>query len=290
MRSDRMRVAIIISPDIQDKYFASRIIEEFNVVGIFIEPQYRRRSVLEKLAKLFRVLLRERFNPLALSRRLSDAAYYRRYLDSVSTLFKESFYEKAKIIDHYAGCPVYHTRFRDVSSPENVSLLKDLAPDVIAVCGCSILKRDLLSVPPRGTLNLHSGLAPYYRGCSCYFWPLYNNEPEYLGVTIHYVDPGIDKGDIIHQGRPELEADDDEVTIFIKIMKLGTSLMIKSLHEIELGKVRSYKQTEKGRLYLDSDTSVKHFRELHERLKGGLIRDYLKRIESGSVDLPKIIE
>ncbi len=290
MTTDRMTVALIISPDIQDKYFASRIVEEFNVVGIFIEPQYRKKGPVEKLEKLYRVLLRDRFNPLALSRRLADAAYYRRYLRRVSRLFRESFQEKGSIIDSYDGCPVYHTDVRDVSSARNVALLKEMAPDVIAVCGCSILKPNLLAVPPLGTLNLHSGLAPYYRGCSCYFWPLYNNEPEYVGVTIHYVNPGIDDGDIVHQGRPVLEMDDDEVTIFIKMMKLGTRLMIKSLREVEAGTVKGHRQTEKGSLYLDRDTSVRHFRELHERLKAGLIRDYIRRLESGRVSLPRIIE
>jgi len=290
MIKERARVVIIISPDIQDKYFASHILDNFNVVGIFIEPQYRRKSLSEKLGKISRIVVENNFSPVAIARRCSDALYYRNYLQRVSQLFMESFQEKSRIIDAYQGCPVYHTKIRDVSSPENVSLLEKLEPDVIAACGCSILRKNLLSVPPLGTLNLHSGLAPYYRGCSCYFWPLYNDEPEYVGVTIHYVNPGIDDGDIIHQGRPELTEDDDEVTIFIKMMKIGTQLMIKSLHEVEDRTVRGYKQTEKGMLYLDSATSVKHFRELHKRLKNGLIRDYLAEVQKGNVVPPRIID
>ncbi|MEC4685157.1 MAG: formyl transferase [Nitrospirota bacterium] len=282
-------MAIIISPDIQDKYFASHILDKFNVVGIFIEPQYREKPLSEKFSMFSRMILKNKLTPIAIASRCSDTLYYKKYLSRVSDLFMESFYEKGKIIDTYSECPVYYTKIRDVSSSENVSLLKELSPDVIAVCGCSILKKNLLSVPPLGTLNLHSGLAPYYRGCSCYFWPLYNNEPEYVGVTIHYVNPGIDDGDIIHQGRPELDEDDNEITIFIKMMKLGTQLMIKSLQEVEDGTVEGHKQTEKGRLYLDSATTVKHFRELHNRLEAGLIRDYLAKLKSGSVPIPKII-
>jgi folate-dependent phosphoribosylglycinamide formyltransferase PurN len=289
MTKDRLRVAIIISPDIQDKYFASHILDEFNVVGIFIEPPYQRKSLSEKLEKFSRIIVENKFSPVAMARRCSDVLYYRNYLNRVSQLFMKSFQEKGRIIDTYQGCPVYHTKIRDVSSSENVSLLKKMDPDVIVVCGCSILRKNLLSVPPLGTLNLHSGLAPYYRGCSCYFWPLYNNEPEYVGVTIHYVNPGIDDGDIIHQGRPELNEDDNEITIFINMMKFGTQLMIKSLHEVEEGTVRGYKQTEKGRLYLDSATSVTHFRELHRRLKDGLIRDYLAEVQRGNVVPPRII-
>ncbi len=290
MTKGRLRVAIIISPDIQDKYFASHILDHFNVVGIFIEPLYRRRSLSKKLGKFSRIISENKFSPIAMAKRCSDALYYRNYLKRVSNLFLENFQEKGRIVDAHQGCPVFYTKIRDVSSPENVSLLKKLEPDVIVACGCSILKKNLLSVPPLGTLNLHSGLAPYYRGCSCYFWPLYNNEPEYVGVTIHYVNPGIDDGDIIHQGRPELDEDDNEITIFIKMMEIGTQLMIKSLHEVEDRTVRGYKQTEKGLLYLDSATSVKHFRELHKRLKDGLIRDYLAEVQKGNVVPPRIID
>jgi methionyl-tRNA formyltransferase len=201
----------------------------------------------------------------------------------------EHFFEKGRIVDTYEGCPLYYTDVRDVSSVENVNRMKELHPDVIAVCACSILKKSLLDVPPLGTLNLHTGLAPYYRGCSCYFWPLYNSELEYLGVTVHYVTPGIDDGAIVHQGRPTLEANDDENTIFVKLMKLGTQLMIKSLEEIQNGTVRSHEQNERGRLYLDSATTTGHFRELHNRLKKGLIKEYLAR-QARNPNLPEIIE
>jgi len=276
MTKDKLRVVIIISPDIQDKYLASNILDEFNVVGIFIEPQYRTVSAVENAAKkISKLSLKDTVNIYGLGKKILDKIYFRNYEKRVSEIFHKSFYNKGEIIDSYNGCPVYRTKLRDISSPENVMLLKELKPDVIAACGCSILRENLLEVPPLGTINLHSGIAPRYRGCSCYFWALYNNEPEYVGVTVHYVTPGIDDGDIIHQGRPELVDDDNEIKIFVKLMEVGTQLMIKSLHEIEDGTVKGYAQTEKGKLYLDNMTTVTHFRELHKKLRDGLIREYL---------------
>ncbi len=276
MTGDKLRVVIIISSDIQDKYLASHIIDEFNVVGIFIEPQYRTVSTVESAAKkISKLSLKDKLNVYELGKKILDKIYFRNYEKKVSEIFNKNFYDKGKMIDSYKGCPVYHTNIRDVSSPENVALLEELKPDVIAACGCSILKDNLLAVPPLGTINLHSGIAPQYRGCSCYFWALYNKEPEYVGVTVHYVNPGIDDGDIIHQGRPELVYDDNEITIFVKLMEVGTQLVTRSLHEIEEGAVKGYTQTEKGELYLDNMTTVTHFRELHKKLRNGLIRDYL---------------
>lgn len=289
MSGKKIRVAIIISPDIQDKYLAGHIIDAFEVVGVFIEPQYKTNGVPGEIEQLKKLLKECGANPVTLIKRILDKLYYIRYKKEVAKLFQEAFCKNGSSIDTYKGCPVYYTEYRDISSPENVALLKKLKPDVIVACGCSILKDNLLDVPTHGTINLHSGIAPYYRGCSCYFWPLYNEEPEYVGVTVHYVNPGIDKGEIIHQGRPDIQEDDDENTIFVKMMKVGTKLMIKTLHEIEDGTVKSHKQTEEGKLYLDNMTTVRHFRELHGKLKRGLLREYLAKQRKNNLK-PKMIE
>ena len=46
-------------------------------------------------------------------------------------------------------------------------------------------------------VNLHGGLSPEYRGADCTFWALYNGEPENVGCTLHYINEGIDTGDLI---------------------------------------------------------------------------------------------
>ncbi len=289
MKNGKLRVAVVIRPDVQDKYIASYILEKFNVVGIFVEPQYKSKSLKKVKSRLSQKLIENILNPVQLIRMFRDKLYYKKYMQRVSDVYQEKFRERGHLFDAYKDCPVYFTEYRAVSSADNVELLRKLDVDVVAVCGCSILKKNFLEVPPLGTINLHSGLAPYYRGCSCYFWPLYNNEPEYVGVTIHYVNPGIDDGDVIHQGRPDIQADDDEITIFVKMMEIGAKLMVKSLHEIEKGTVKGHKQTEKGQLYLDNMTTVTHIKELHEKLKKGLLKEYVAKHESGG-GKPNIIE
>ena len=47
------------------------------------------------------------------------------------------------------------------------------------------------------------GLSPYYRGSSCNFWALYDNNPHLVGATIHYLSKGLDSGKIIFHVFPD---------------------------------------------------------------------------------------
>ena len=54
------------------------------------------------------------------------------------------------------------------------------------------------NMPPLKTINCHAGKLPFYRGRNILNWVLINDEREF-GITVHYVDEGIDTGDIILQ-------------------------------------------------------------------------------------------
>ncbi len=75
------------------------------------------------------------------------------------------------------------------------ALLASRAPDLVLLGGCAILRTPVLAVPRLGTLNAHMGLLPHYRGMNVLEWTLLEGgEP---GVTVHFVDPGVDTGDIV---------------------------------------------------------------------------------------------
>jgi len=61
-----------------------------------------------------------------------------------------------------------------------------------------IFKSKIINMPKYGTINCHAGLLPYYRGRNVLNWVLINDE-DHFGITVHYVDEGIDTGDIILQ-------------------------------------------------------------------------------------------
>jgi folate-dependent phosphoribosylglycinamide formyltransferase PurN len=85
----------------------------------------------------------------------------------------------------------------DQNSPESIAQLKAWLPDLIVFTGGNILRQPLLQVPRLGVLNVHLGMLPEVRGMSTPEWSLLNDVP--VGVTIHYINEGIDTGPILER-------------------------------------------------------------------------------------------
>jgi methionyl-tRNA formyltransferase len=75
-----------------------------------------------------------------------------------------------------------------------------------------IFKRDIIDLPRLNIINCHAGKLPFYRGRNILNWALINDEKEF-GITVHYVDEGIDTGDIILQNVYEISNEDDYGTL-----------------------------------------------------------------------------
>ena len=87
-----------------------------------------------------------------------------------------------------------------------------------------ILPEFIFSAPPKGSINIHASLLPKYRGASPSKWVLKNKETK-TGLTCHYIDKGIDTGDIISQVDIEVEQG-DTVASLIEKGKRKVSLLI----------------------------------------------------------------
>jgi len=85
----------------------------------------------------------------------------------------------------------------DQNAQGSIEQLRKWSPDLIIVTGGNILREQLLNVPRLGVLNAHLGLLPEIRGMSSPEWSLLSNVP--VGVTIHYMDAGIDTGPILQR-------------------------------------------------------------------------------------------
>jgi methionyl-tRNA formyltransferase len=84
----------------------------------------------------------------------------------------------------------------DFHSPESLSIIAALRPDLAVLAGTYILKESVFALPKDGSINLHSGKVPEYRGAAPAFWELYHGEKE-VGVTIHRVDASLDAGPVL---------------------------------------------------------------------------------------------
>ena len=126
---------------------------------------------------------------------------------------------------------------RHVNAQEFVNWVRSLKPDLnISMSYDQILRRPIIESAPLGFINCHAGKLPYYRGRNVINWAIINNEQE-IGLTVHYVDEGIDTGDIILQHLLPISWDDTYGSVLEKIQKAFPDLLAKAVGLVEKGEV-----------------------------------------------------
>jgi methionyl-tRNA formyltransferase len=104
-----------------------------------------------------------------------------------------------------------------------VEAIRQLRPEIgVSVLFGYILRPDLIDVFPRGVVNLHPSLLPYNRGACPNVWSIVDRTP--AGVTLHYVAPGIDTGDVIAQQQVGIEPVDTGASLYRKLEDAGLEL------------------------------------------------------------------
>ena len=140
------------------------------------------------------------------------------------------------------GLPVFDPP--DASAEEFAARMAALEPDVVVVASFGqFLKRNLLAAPRLGTINVHPSLLPKYRGASPIQWALANGERE-TGVSVLYVTPKMDAGDLLAQERFPIAPDEMFCTLEPKLAALGTELLARVLDEFRAGRTRGVPQDE----------------------------------------------
>ncbi len=90
-----------------------------------------------------------------------------------------------------------------------VTAIKQAEPDVCVVLGTSIIRPRLISIPKLGMINAHTSILPEYRGSRSEFWQCYNQDYKNVGITLHYIDKGVDTGKVLFQKRQEVGENPD---------------------------------------------------------------------------------
>ena len=126
-------------------------------------------------------------------------------------------------------CPV------KVNSDEFYKLAEKYNCDLfVSMSYNQIFRNRIYSLPKYGTINCHAGKLPYYRGRNILNWALINNEKEF-GITVHYVDDGIDTGDIILQRTYSITADDNYNTLLQVAYRECPNILYDAIKQIQLG-------------------------------------------------------
>ncbi|GMU36807.1 MAG: formyl transferase [Phycisphaerae bacterium] len=178
-----------------------------------------------------------------------------------------------------AGCSVRPIAPGKLNSADTLQFLQEAGAGALLVYGTNLIKPPLLDAFAGRIINLHLGLSPYYRGTATNFYPLLNDEPEYVGATVHLIDAGIDSGPILHHARPVIAAEDGPHMIGCKAILAGVEKMILAARELSEGRLAPVPQwaVPNPRLYLRRDFHPRQVVRLHEMLADGLIPRYVAR-------------
>jgi methionyl-tRNA formyltransferase len=141
----------------------------------------------------------------------------------------------------------------DFNGSQCEHIVTEIAPDIIVLGGSRIIRSNIIKIPKIGILNAHPGLLPEYRGVDVIPWALINSDD--MGVTVHFVDQGVDTGDICVQEKLPLMKKDSIPKLEKRAEVLAGKLMVKVLQSItKFGKYQTIEnQKEKGKQYYKMD-------------------------------------
>ena len=107
--------------------------------------------------------------------------------------------------------------------------IKELNPDMIITCAYGqILSEEILNIPKLGCFNLHGSLLPKYRGGAPIHYALLNGD-EKTGITLMYMDKGMDSGDMIAKEEIKIEENDNIESLTNKLSIIASKMIIKYL-------------------------------------------------------------
>ncbi len=166
---------------------------------------------------------------------------------------KAGLLEKATDVLASYDIPLVHLQ-NAVNSEESVTTIRSFEPDLlVSIVAGEIFRQPILKLAPKGCINLHTSLLPKYRGIMPTFWVLKNGEKQ-TGVSVFFIDEGIDDGPIIVQKPMDIPAGMTQAELIRKSKRLGMDAIIEALELIETDNVNLIENNDAESSYFSSPT------------------------------------
>jgi len=199
-------VLLLTNPSAHGRYVAQKLHETLGLAGIVVEDPRLRVPRLRRGAP--RTLFVDRLHSyLSVTRTWLRGERLRARVQFIGErLILEAKREFLRDTGSTPGpwpkhLPIHSTQ--NINRKETLAWCQERSPDLLLVCGTSILKEPLIHIPRIGALNAHTSILPEYRGMFPEFWQVLHADLESAGVTVHFIDAGVDSGDVTLQRRVE---------------------------------------------------------------------------------------
>ncbi|PSR11688.1 MAG: hypothetical protein DA408_00185 [Bacteroidetes bacterium] len=189
-----------------ESYYGKKMIQELEAAHIPLEAVVVIKQPLDYHLKLFNYVKRR-------------VGWVEALVFAVKTVLEGVFKQPPETLNYeqFATTIVYT---KGTNSPETERMVKALAPDVIILAQTGIVRRNILAIPKLGTINGHPAVLPYYRGIDCHKWAILAGDFDKIGATVHWVDKGVDTGNIIGVKTYALQKDEGPDDIAWKLYLL----------------------------------------------------------------------
>ncbi len=168
------------------------------IQAIVLASQFRGESFFDQLKVVYKLTKKSSFNFFIY--KLVESKLYPLLL-AAHKIVKSNAYKNNRAVSITDLAQAYNIPLipaPDLSDEAFLTQIKELNPDYILCLVAQILKKNVFSVLGNRLVNAHGSYLPEYRGAAQYFWYRLNNDSHY-GVTIHFMNAGLDTGDIIFQ-------------------------------------------------------------------------------------------
>lgn len=140
-----------------------------------------------------------------------------------------------------------------LTTKDQLTVIEEVDPDIVVSCGYRhIVPESILDIPEMGCLNLHPAYLPYNRGANPNVWSIAEGTP--AGVTLHYMAPTLDTGDIVSRREVETDFSDTGKDVYQRLEDAQVELFKETWPDLVSGDISLLEQTvDEGTYHRTSD-------------------------------------
>jgi methionyl-tRNA formyltransferase len=267
---ERKRLVILTRAALEHYYVANALCKAFSIDAILVAQAHRapRRPSRYEPSRIFWALAHRMYWQLVRDARRRRGAFVR-ILGAEET----SGFHRADLVR-----PV-----EEVNSTDCARLLAGLQPDIVLVYGTAIVADPILRLADDLTLNMHTGLSPYYRGADTWLWPLVNGELGRVGATVHECTSTVDGGPIFATRQARLGPTRELYDLFAWSVAAGAEIYVEVVRRYLEGDARGVPQDlSLGREYRSAERTLTVDRLARRMIRAGAVDDFVEVVTSAT--------
>ena len=253
-----MKKVIVFSPNRYSLYtttVTSMLIQQgIQVSAIFVRKLINPSRALQEFQRDGTRLLKKIWKKLF----LRQAAYHPGNFETILDLRRNNNITYSKVDDFQTNHSIPVFFCSTLNDPVVVDGLCQFKPDLVMFTGGGLIRQEVLDNSGHGVLNCHMGLLPHYRGMDVVEWPILESNFDQVGISVHFMDKGVDTGDILHIRHIQLQSDETIAELRIRMEPIMCQAFVDTCVDFLNGKVKRQPQ---------SIQSGKQYFKMHPRLQ-----------------------